>query len=116
MLRRVVHDIGRSSVAVGGQTPPQGAVQNEKLDWLWGQPKGGEALRCSGTREGHDEGTWWSWVVLSVVPCLPVLAAAQTVVGALAIDARQGDQYGWAVDFESASGDSNRGGLEREDP
>ena len=28
-------------------------------------------------------------------------AAAQTPVGALAIDERQGDQYGWAVDYET---------------
>ena len=30
------------------------------------------------------------------------VAAAQTPVGALAIDERQGDQYGWAVDYETA--------------
>ena len=29
-------------------------------------------------------------------------AAAQTPVGALAVDERQGDQYGWAVDYETA--------------
>ena len=29
-------------------------------------------------------------------------AAGQTPVGALAVDERQGDQYGWAVDYESA--------------
>ena len=29
-------------------------------------------------------------------------AAAQTPVGALAIDERQGDRYGWAVDYETA--------------
>ena len=29
--------------------------------------------------------------------------AAQTPVGALAIDERQGDQYGWAVDYETAA-------------
>ena len=29
------------------------------------------------------------------------LAAAQTPVGALAVDERQGDQYGWAVDYET---------------
>ena len=31
------------------------------------------------------------------------MAAAQTPVGALAVDERQGDQYGWAVDHKSAS-------------
>ena len=30
------------------------------------------------------------------------MAAAQTPVGALAVDERQGDQYGWAVDYETA--------------
>ena len=30
-------------------------------------------------------------------------AGAQAPVGALAIDERQGDQYGWAVDYETAS-------------
>ena len=35
--------------------------------------------------------------------CMVVLAAAQTPVGALAIDANQGDQYGWAVDYETAA-------------
>ena len=29
-------------------------------------------------------------------------ALAQTPVGALAVDERQGDQYGWAVDYETA--------------
>ena len=33
--------------------------------------------------------------------CTASLAAAQTPVGALAIDERQGDQYGWAVDYET---------------
>ena len=35
-------------------------------------------------------------------------AAAQTPVGALAIDERQGDQYGWAVDYETASAAQGR--------
>ena len=30
-------------------------------------------------------------------------AAAQPLVGALAVDERQGDQYGWAVDYETAA-------------
>ena len=30
-------------------------------------------------------------------------AAAQTPMGALAVDERQGDQYGWAVDYETAA-------------
>ena len=39
---------------------------------------------------------------LCAVVCLSVSAVAQTPVGALAIDERQGDQYGWAVDYETA--------------
>ena len=35
--------------------------------------------------------------------CPVVDAGAQPLVGALAIDERQGDQYGWAVDYETAS-------------
>ena len=35
-------------------------------------------------------------------------AAAQPPVGALAIDERQGDQYGWAVDYETASAAQGR--------
>ena len=42
----------------------------------------------------------------ALVLCATVLMAASTVaqtpVGALAIDERQGDQYGWAVDYETA--------------
>ena len=34
--------------------------------------------------------------------CTASMAAAQTPVGALAVDERQGDQYGWAVDYKSA--------------
>ena len=33
---------------------------------------------------------------------IPAAALAQTPVGALAVDERQGDQYGWAVDYETA--------------
>ena len=48
-----------------------------------------------------------------VVPVLAVivftsLAAAQSPVGALAIDERQDDQYGWAVDYETASAAQGR--------
>ena len=42
-----------------------------------------------------------SALVLCAVLCLSAPAAAQTPVGALAIDERQGDQYGWAVDYET---------------
>ena len=43
-----------------------------------------------------------SALVLCATVCLGASAAAQTPVGALAIDERQGDQYGWAVDYETA--------------
>ena len=36
------------------------------------------------------------------------LAAAQSPAGALAIDERQGDQYGWAVDYETAAAAQGR--------
>ena len=43
-----------------------------------------------------------SALVLFVFMCLASAAAAQPPVGALAIDVRQGDRYGWAVDYETA--------------
>ena len=48
-----------------------------------------------------------------VVPVLAVivftsLATAQSPVGALAIDERQGDPYGWAVDYETAAAAQGR--------
>ena len=45
----------------------------------------------------------WSAVVVCVSLGTALTAAAQTPVGALAIDERQGDQYGWAVDYETAA-------------
>ena len=39
---------------------------------------------------------------LCAVVCLSATAAAQTLVGALAVDEGQGDQYGWALDYETA--------------
>ena len=42
-----------------------------------------------------------SALVLCVLVWMASSAAAQTPVGALAIDERQGDQYGWAVDYET---------------
>ena len=43
-----------------------------------------------------------SALVLCATVCMAASAAAQTPVGALAIDERQRDQYGWAVDYETA--------------
>ena len=42
-----------------------------------------------------------SWLVVGVSLCTASSAVAQAPVGALAIDARQGDQWGWAVDYET---------------
>ena len=49
-----------------------------------------------------------SALVLCAVVCVSASAAAQTPVGALAIDERQGDQYGWAVDYETPSAAGTR--------
>ena len=42
-------------------------------------------------------------LVVSACLCTALPAAAQAPVGALAIDERQGDQWGWAVDYETAA-------------
>ena len=46
-----------------------------------------------------------AWLALIVCVSLgtALSVAAQTPVGALAVDERQGDQYGWAVDYETAA-------------
>ena len=49
-----------------------------------------------------------SALVLGAIVCLSTPALAQTPVGALAIDERQGDQYGWAVDYETAAAAGTR--------
>ena len=41
--------------------------------------------------------------MVGIALCLPVVADAQPPVGALAVDEGRGEQYGWAVDYESAS-------------
>ena len=44
--------------------------------------------------------------LVAAVLALVVLAsssAAQPLVGALAVDARQGEQWGWAVDYETTA-------------
>ena len=43
-----------------------------------------------------------SALVLCATACMASPVVAQTLAGALAIDERQGDQYGWAVDYETA--------------
>ena len=44
-----------------------------------------------------------SWLVVGVSLGTALSAAAQPPVGALAIDERRGDQYGWAVDYETST-------------
>ena len=41
------------------------------------------------------------WLVVAVTACAAGPADAQLRAGALALDERQGDQYGWAVDYET---------------
>ena len=41
-------------------------------------------------------------LVLGMFLCMASAAAAQPPAGALAVDERQGDQYGWAADYETA--------------
>ena len=43
----------------------------------------------------------WSWLVVGMVLFAAVPADGQPRSGALALDERQGDQYGWAVDYET---------------
>ena len=43
-----------------------------------------------------------SALVFTAFLCMAAVVAAQPPVGALAVDERQGDQYGWAVDYETA--------------
>ena len=45
----------------------------------------------------------WSWLVVGVSLGTAVSAGGQTPAGALAIDERQGDQYGWAVDYQTTA-------------
>ena len=47
--------------------------------------------------------TLWSSLVLWASVCLVAPVGAQTPVGALAVDERQGDRWGWAVDYETAA-------------
>ena len=50
----------------------------------------------------------WSLPVVGVLACTVSAAVAQPPVGALAVDARQGDQWGWAVDYETAAAAQGR--------
>ena len=50
-------------------------------------------------------------LVVRVLLSAAVWAGARTPVGALAVDGRQGDQYGWAVDYETSAAARDRGRL-----
>ena len=50
----------------------------------------------------------WSSLLLCVFLRIAVESGAQTPVGALAVDERQGDQWGWAVDYETAAAAQER--------
>ena len=50
----------------------------------------------------------WSSLLPCVFLSMAVDSAAQAPVGALAIDERQGDQWGWAVDYETAAAAQER--------
>ena len=50
----------------------------------------------------------WSSLLPCVFLIMAVDSAAQAPVGALAIDERQGDQWGWAVDYETAAAAQER--------
>ena len=45
----------------------------------------------------------WSWLVVCVSLSTALPAVAQTPMGALAVDERRGDQWGWAVDYATTS-------------
>ena len=51
---------------------------------------------------------WLAALVVFAFLCTAVPAVAQAPVGALAIDERQGDQWGWAVDYETAASAQER--------
>ena len=66
-------------------------------------PSEHQVLRPTARREKHAmKDILWSALVLGVSLCA-VSVGAQPPSGALAIDERQGDQYGWAVDYETAA-------------
>ena len=50
----------------------------------------------------------WSSLLPCVLLSMAVESRAQAPVGALAVDERQGDQWGWAVDYETASAAQER--------
>ena len=60
------------------------------------------ALSFRGKEEDAMKVSAISFLVLCVSLSAAVEVGAQTPVGALAIDERRGDQWGWAVDYETA--------------
>ena len=59
--------------------------------------------RAFGKEEDAMKPVVWSPLLPCVFLSIAVESGAQTLVGALAVDARQGDQWGWAVDYETAA-------------
>ena len=55
--------------------------------------------------EGSPEMTTFGSLVVTALAIVVFMSpeVAQSPVGALAIDERQGDQWGWAVDYETAA-------------
>ena len=54
-----------------------------------------------------------SWLIVGVSLGTAQSAGGQTPEGALAIDERQGDQYGWAVDYDTAAAAAQSKGAVR---
>ena len=61
------------------------------------------AARPAGTKENTVMRTALVSLVVSGLVATGSPVAGQVAVGALAVDERQGDQYGWAVDYETAA-------------
>ena len=61
--------------------------------------------RSRGERGGEStmQASRWLGLVIFASFSAAMPAAAQAPVGALAVDERQGDQWGWAVDYETAA-------------
>lgn len=81
-------------VRPGGVFPPRCPLRpGPVLGGIVFEERGNDAMKAQG----------WPWLVVSVSLWIATAAGAQPPVGALAVDARQGDQYGWAVDHETSA-------------
>ena len=93
-LARCMRKVGRLEVHL----PIPASVSPRRLS---SPRKGSEPMRVQ---------LWPVWPSLAVCAllCMPVYAVAQAPVGALAIDDRQGDQWGWAVDYATVAAAQER--------